>query len=81
MTFTDFCSTHPPIHQEIVLQDGCFSVTRYWFKGEVRGLTEFGCVKLVENGWQGKETTVDVQSIKPVVIFEVVEARDEAAAA
>jgi len=78
VTFPEFRSTHEPVNQEVILQNGCYSVTRYWFKGEIRGLMEFGRISFVD-GWQGRETTVDVASIKPTVVFEVVEARSEAA--
>jgi hypothetical protein len=78
MTFLGFRSTHEPVNQEVILVNGCFSVTRYWFQGEVPGLKEFGSVRFVD-GWQGRETTVDISAIKPIVVFEVVEAVREAA--
>ena len=68
MTFLEFLSTHQPLGQEIISTNGSFSVTRYWFKGEIFGLMEFGAASFINGMSGGKETTVDVSSIKPAFI-------------
>ncbi len=79
MTFADFCIRNPPLGREIILQNGCYSVTRHWFRGEIPGLVEFGRSRVIDDGWQGKETTVDVTSLKPLRTMEVLAAQSETA--
>lgn len=67
MTFLEFRSTHQPLGQKAIFTNGGYSLTRYWFRGEIFGLMEFGATTFI-NGMSGKETVVDVSSIKPAFI-------------
>jgi len=68
MTFDD----HVVIGHEVLVSNGCFRKDRYWLQGWCTDIRR-GHVQYVY-GFTGKETMVTIESITPVVVFDVVDA-------
>lgn len=61
---------HEVIGHQVVNQNGCFSIEKFWIRGYVRGLPERQ-VAFVK-GWQGEETCITRDIIRPYRTVEVV---------